>query len=85
MKQFILAYMGAGPKPKGDLDRIRTQRGVSLLNDTTSDSSVLVEGDRTAIETLLDGLPNWRVFENRQHKLVTGVRFGAKRKHAASK
>lgn len=77
--------MGAGPKPKGDLARIRSQTGISLLNDTTSNSSVLVEGDRTAIETLLEGLPNWQVFENRQHKLVTGVRFGAKRKHAVSK
>lgn len=85
MSQFILTYRGDGSTPQADVARIRNKAGVVLLQDADSNSSLLVEAEPATIESLVNSMPAWRAFENRRHKLLTGVRPGAGRKRAAVK
>lgn len=59
MQRYILRYKSAGPKPEGDLLRIRNTPGVTVVDE--SPRMLLVEGDNKPIEHLRDDLADWLV------------------------
>jgi hypothetical protein len=59
MQRYILRYKASGPKPEGDLLRIRNTPGLTVVDE--SPRMLLVEGDDKPIEDLRGDLANWLV------------------------
>ena len=55
--RFILRYRGDGPKPAGDVDRVRELPGAAVVD--ASSRMLLVESDPEALRRLVETLPDW--------------------------
>lgn len=58
MGRFILRYRGQGAKPEGDVARLRTLPGASVIDDS-SPRMILVEAPEEALRRLVDQTDGW--------------------------
>jgi hypothetical protein len=56
--RFILRYRGPGAKPAGDVARVRSLPGASVL-DESSPRMVLVEAPEAALRSLIEKTNDW--------------------------
>jgi hypothetical protein len=59
MAHYILRYRGAGAIPEGDVEHIRAQRDVQILD--TSPRMLLIDAPRDDMQTLAASLADWVV------------------------
>lgn len=63
--KYILRFKGKGPIPTDDLERIRAQENVKVLDDS-SPRMVLVEAPEQAAQELDTSMPEWVVSPERK-------------------
>ena len=57
MGRYILRYTGTGPRPPGDLERIRTAAKLTVIDD--SPRMLLVEAPEEQVRKVAASLPGW--------------------------
>jgi hypothetical protein len=57
MAKFIVRYVGEGPRPSADAERIRTAPGVKVLDD--SSRMMLVEASEAGLRQVVGSMPGW--------------------------
>lgn len=57
MPRFIVRFRGTGPKPAGDVERIRAVPETTVLDD--SGRMLLVEASEEELKTLIESMPGW--------------------------
>ena len=68
MSHYILRYKGAGRKPAGDVEKIRTLPGLKVL-DEGSPRMILVDAPEGALNALAEALPDWTVSPEQMFRL----------------
>lgn len=53
-----MRFRGGGSKPAGDVQRILTSDGITVL-DNSSPRMLLVEGDQSELKALVASMPGW--------------------------
>ncbi|MGI9121120.1 MAG: hypothetical protein ACR2G7_13545 [Acidimicrobiales bacterium] len=59
-RRFILRYRGSGPKPAADVERVRSLRGVTVLDDSAA-RMLLIECDERPPTEVAETLTDWVV------------------------
>lgn len=57
MARYVLRFTGSGPRPAADLERIRSARDVTVLDDSAR--MLLVEAPAERVRKLIGSLPGW--------------------------
>ena len=68
MGRFILRYRGQGPKPEGDVARLRSLPGASVI-DASSPRMVLVEAPEEPLRRLVEQTDGWVMSTERTYDL----------------
>ena len=58
MARFIVRYVGTGPKPASDVQRIRAAEELTVLDDSSS-RMLLVEASEERVKKLVGSMPGW--------------------------
>lgn len=64
MGRFILIFRGKGPKPIEDVERFRTLRNTTVLDDS-SPRMILVEAPDTELKELVDTMLGWIIVQEK--------------------
>ncbi len=64
MGRFILIFRGKGPKPVEDVERFRTLRNTTVLDDS-SPRMILVEAPDAELMALVDTMPEWIITQEK--------------------
>lgn len=68
MGRFILRYRGQGAKPEGDVARLRSLPGASVIDDS-SPRMVLVEAPEAALRSLVEQTDGWVMSSEQTYQL----------------
>jgi hypothetical protein len=64
MDRFILRFRGPSPGPAEDIQRIRSLRRLTVIDDS-SPRMLLVEAPETELKALVDSMPGWIVTQEK--------------------
>jgi hypothetical protein len=67
MARFILRFTGKGPKPRLDVERIRAERRLTVLDE--SERMVLVEATDEKVVKIVAAMPEWTWSPERTFRL----------------
>jgi len=62
MRRYILRFVGQGPKPVDDVERLRAVPGLSVLDDPPG-RMLLVEAPEERLRPVVKSLPQWVMAE----------------------
>ena len=64
MDRFILRFRGTSPRPAEDVNRIRSLRTLTVIDDS-SPRMLLVEAPESELRALVDSMPGWIITQEK--------------------
>ncbi len=58
MARYIVRYVGTGPRPAADVERIRAAQELTVLDDSSS-RMLLVEASEERVRQVVESMPGW--------------------------
>ncbi len=58
MARFIVRYIGTGPRPASDVERIRATEELTVIDESSS-RMLLVEASEERVKEIVGSLPGW--------------------------
>jgi hypothetical protein len=58
MSRFIVRYVGTGPRPAADVQRIRAAQELTVIDDSSS-RMLLVEASEERVKEVVGSMPGW--------------------------
>ena len=58
MARFVVRYVGTGPRPAADVERIRTAQELTVIDDSSS-RMLLVEASEERLKEVVESMPGW--------------------------